>query len=502
MRKPGCSLLISVALAACGTRPLPPRDGGDAGADARDGSVNARDGAMEAGDVVDVAFEDAADATDVVVADVADAGMDAGPRTPSEQIAAVRAAAVGAVDIRVENVLVTYRVMATLRADGGVSPNDPAGFFVQADMTGPAVFVAVDPASLSPTPMVGDRVSFRATRVANQGMARWVTAVADFTRASSGNPVAPLVQDLSAAADLVSNLGDYESELIHLAGTVRSDFANAGTGFQSAQIETAGVPAMTNLRLRLPETLRATLGLRNGCTFTIDATPLWRFNAQAQPSAWTAADIMVGTCPALDAGMEGGAPDAGMDGAVEGGADAAISEAGTDAAMDTGGCVPRLVINEVAPRGPMGATDEFVELYNAGTCTVSLEGWQLRYSSASGSTPSVSWTGAATDSLPAGGYFLLTSMTTSYSALSNGRLTAGMAESGGVGLFSPAGTRIDGVAYGSAVTTHPFIEGTMPAPGTSSMTPSIARIPNGNDTNTNATDFQARATGTPRTLNR
>ncbi|MFY8151553.1 MAG: hypothetical protein ACOVOI_05635, partial [Hyphomicrobiales bacterium] len=45
--------------------------------------------------------------------------------------------------------------------------------------------------------------------------------------------------------------------------------------------------------------------------------------------------------------------------------------AAADAAMmsDGGTCVPRIVINEVMSRGA-GASDEFIELFNAGTCAV------------------------------------------------------------------------------------------------------------------------------------
>ena len=63
-------------------------------------------------------------------------------------------------------------------------------------------------------------------------------------------------------------------------------------------------------------------------------------------------------------------------------------------------------------------------------------------------------------------------------------MTGGLAAAGGgVGVFDGP-TLKDAVAYGSASSTHPFIEGTIPA------NQSAARSPNGKDTNNNATDFK------------
>jgi hypothetical protein len=145
-----------------------------------------------------------------------------------------------------------------------------------------------------------------------------------------------------------------------------------------------------------------------------------------------------------------------------------------------------VVINEVSPDGASGS-DEFVELHNSGTCVQSLSGWTLKYSSASGSTPATLWSAAASDSIPAGGYFVLGG--SGFGGTKHGAMTGGLAAAGGgVGVFDGP-TLKDAVAYGSASSTHPFIEGTTPTP-TIPANQSAARSPNGKDTNNNATDFK------------
>lgn len=332
MRQRIAWILVTTAMGAgCGTDPPRYVGGGDPDAGTVDTGV--RPDVVDAAATPDVPVTDAP-VTDVPVvtdngvvdaggADVRDASMDAGP--PS--VASVRAAITGTMPVTLAaplaDLVVTARVTATPGVDGGVSANDPAGFFVQSGMTGPAIFVAVDPATLTPSPAVGDRVSFTATEGRVSGGARWITAVRDFARAETGVDTAALRQDLSAATDLVTALDSYEHELVRVQGTVAASFSSAGTGFESAQITTAGVTAaMTNLRVRVAAPLRMSLGLRMGCTFTVTA-PLWRFNAQAQVHAWSMGDIADVNCPPI---VDAGTPDAGP-------ADAGTLDAG---ALDAG----------------------------------------------------------------------------------------------------------------------------------------------------------------------
>lgn len=225
--------------------------------------------------------------------------------TPSQQIAAVRAALPGTTSLRVDGAVITYVLPVTRRDTGTVVANDPGGITVQAERTGPALFVAVDPATLSPAPRVGDRVRFTVNRVGgpmNQ-LGPWALAVSDYARTATGVSVAPWVQDVSAAADLVSNVRGYEHELIAAQLTVTGDFASAGTGFVQAPIATQALPASTLLRMRVTDAVRTTLGLRAGCTLRVQSTPMWRYDTTAQVSAWAPGDVSDLRCPPPDAGV-------------------------------------------------------------------------------------------------------------------------------------------------------------------------------------------------------
>lgn len=239
----------------------------------------------------------------------------------------------------------------------------------------------------------------------------------------------------------------------------------------------------------------------------------------ASTDAAEEAGLDVPTMDAIEVGSDAPADvrEAGTDVLVEAGPDAP-PDVPTDVPMDAGGrcppsvdaspdvpadgaaCTPVLRINEVQVAGAAGAADEFVEIYNAGPCDVSLANWTLRYASASGTTVSTRWTGAAGDWIPAGGYVLVAGTGFPCSALGQFAGTTGVlaGSGGGIGLYPPgAMTPMDSVGYGPA--TNPLVEG-MPAalPDTGQ---SIARIPNGNDTNNNRSDFQVRTTPTPGAAN-
>jgi hypothetical protein len=179
---------------------------------------------------------------------------------------------------------------------------DPAGIFIQAEATGPAIFVAVAAADLDPKLAVGDSVSFTVTEKATQAGQPRVVAVDDFAIDSSGGDVEALIQDVSAEATLVSALNDFDSELIKLDATIISDFAGAGNPAVAANISTAGIADGTDLRFRVDGGLRDTLDLANGCVISVGPTPLWRFNDVAQPSIWAAGEAIISSCPAPQVG--------------------------------------------------------------------------------------------------------------------------------------------------------------------------------------------------------
>ena len=92
--------------------------------------------------------------------------------------------------------------------------NDPAGFYIQADPLGPALLIAVDPASLSPIPQAGDVVDFTPTSEGEVGGQRRVTALTNFVRTGTGSFIAD--QDVTGTTDLVTNRVDYDAELVSL----------------------------------------------------------------------------------------------------------------------------------------------------------------------------------------------------------------------------------------------------------------------------------------------
>ena len=104
---------------------------------------------------------------------------------------------------------------------------------------------------------------------------------------------------MSAATNLVTGIDGYESEYIKMDFTVASPFAVSGTGFVQAQVTTAGLSgnASLNLKLRLPTTAQASLGIDNGCTATLTGI-MYRFGGVAQPSGWASGDVAGLACKA------------------------------------------------------------------------------------------------------------------------------------------------------------------------------------------------------------
>lgn len=270
-------LPLALAMApACGD------DGGNGGPDARP----LVDAMLTPDGMLPDAGADAGDDPDAMN------GSDAAPpdaMLPLVGIGDARSAPDGAVDVSIEDVYVTY----TKPAIG----NDVAGFFVQLDQTGPALFVAVAPDTLTPEPAVGDIVSFTITEMGTAGMLRQATAISGLTVTSSGNDLSGLVQDVSAAADLVSAIGDYEAELITGTFTVTGAAATAGSGHMAAPIDSSAITANEDLLLRVPADLQDVYAFEADCVVTVTAVPMWRYNADAQVSVWEAGDFTA-TCPA------------------------------------------------------------------------------------------------------------------------------------------------------------------------------------------------------------
>lgn len=214
---------------------------------------------------------------------------DAGDLNPSQLIEDVRNALEGAIDMPISGATVTYLKPAV--------GTEPAGFYIQVDPRGPALFVEVDPVSLSPQPAPGDTVAFRALAKAAPAQQQMVTALTDFVRLASGADIEELRQDVSSASDLVSAVHAYDNELIFLQGMVTRYFEYGGEAHQRAVISTTGLPSNPDISLRLPDSLVASLGpnLQPGCSFSLHGV-LDPYYDRAQPSAWRAENITTGTC--------------------------------------------------------------------------------------------------------------------------------------------------------------------------------------------------------------
>ncbi len=204
----------------------------------------------------------------------------------------------------------------------------------------------------------------------------------------------------------------------------------------------------------------------------------------------------------FDGGVDGGAGDDNFV-PVDAGKDTTQPppEAGPDTSCNAG-----LLVNELQSEGPFGPSDEFVEIYNAGDCTVSLNAWTIQYSSATASGANAVWTGQPADQIPAKGYVVVGGQQfqgTVIGRFGNGLNGVLSKTGGGVGLFAPgASAPVDSMAYGTITApTHPFDKPPAgppaPAPGSGQ---SAARIPNGVNTNASAADFKI-TTSTPNKAN-
>ncbi|NVJ09287.1 Ig-like domain-containing protein [Myxococcus sp. AM001] len=276
-----------------GTEPEPDAGEGDAGTDPDAGTEGCTSNATCA----------LTETCNTTTSTCEDSGFVTPVATTSTQIQAVRDAADGALDpaLPIEGAFVTFIKPAV------TGSSELPGFFVQAEAQGPALFVS-DATALAAV-AVGDRVSFSVSSKATAAGLRTADAVTGTTVISQGHPVqsqstatpAGLAVNRSAdtSATLVDGLDSVDSELTYLTGTIATGSSGIGAGYSGFQITTEGVTAgAANFRLRVPATLATELDIVQGCTFTLNAGPIWRFDGNAQPSAFTASDLTLSNCAA------------------------------------------------------------------------------------------------------------------------------------------------------------------------------------------------------------
>lgn len=166
-------------------------------------------------------------------------------------------------------------------------------------------------------------------------------------------------------------------------------------------------------------------------------------------------------------------------------------------------CATSWVINEVQTAGAGGAGDEFVELYNRSGCAGSLDGYELKYASGTGTTASRRWTGAGGDVLSSHAFAVIAGVGFTATSEPSGRFmgAAGVlaATAGSVGLYDPSGVLVDAVGYGVTAASLLVERTPATAPGVGE---SIARAPDGRDTNDNNADFALATRPTPGAANR
>jgi hypothetical protein len=157
-----------------------------------------------------------------------------------------------------------------------------------------------------------------------------------------------------------------------------------------------------------------------------------------------------------------------------------------------------VTVNELSTGTTGAASDEFVELFNAGSVGANLSGFKLAYRSGTGTSDiGLATIPDGTIIAPGAFYLLGGSGYAGTKKADQSFSTALAAAAGGVGLRDAAGKLTDSIGYGTA--TNAFVE-TSPAtapPATAPPGSSVIRRPDGKDTNDNGADFAVTANPTP-----
>jgi hypothetical protein len=159
-------------------------------------------------------------------------------------------------------------------------------------------------------------------------------------------------------------------------------------------------------------------------------------------------------------------------------------------------------VNEFMTGSTGAASNEFVELVNAGSAAVNVGGFKVAYRSAAGTSDTTLATIPDGTSIPAGGFYLLGGSGYLGSHTPDQTFSASLAATGGgLAVRDAGGAILDSVGYGEA--TNAFVEGHAAGapPATAAPGSSAGRIPDGHDTNDNLADFPVSATPTPGAAN-
>ncbi len=157
----------------------------------------------------------------------------------------------------------------------------------------------------------------------------------------------------------------------------------------------------------------------------------------------------------------------------------------------------QMVISEFRTRGPYGADDEFVELYNPTGASINIGGWVVRRSSSCGTSTSNLVTILSGTILVAGQHFLLATVA-SHIAAPDQAFSPGISDDGGLALVNASSVVVDQV--GMCISTL-YREGINLSPLTGFSDQSYERLPGGStacyDLNNNVSDFVLHSPATP-----
>jgi lamin tail-like protein/collagen triple helix repeat protein len=167
-----------------------------------------------------------------------------------------------------------------------------------------------------------------------------------------------------------------------------------------------------------------------------------------------------------------------------------------------GGSSAEIRVNELMTGSTGAASNEFVELFNAGSSAADVGGFKVAYRSSAGTSDITLVTIPAGTSIPAGGFYLLGGSGYLGSHTADQSFSASLASTGGgIAVRDATGGILDSVGYGD--TTNAFVEAhaTTAPPATAAPGSSSGRIPDGHDSNDNAADFSVSATPSPGAAN-
>lgn len=160
------------------------------------------------------------------------------------------------------------------------------------------------------------------------------------------------------------------------------------------------------------------------------------------------------------------------------------------------GASTTLVVSEFRTRGPNGAHDEFIEIFNVSTATVDASGFSVMASDSGGATTLLATLPANTSILSRHYYLLANNGTQGYSGTTapNAVYSTDVPDDGGIALLTGGGDPVDavGMSHGSA-----YAEGTPLDPMSADVSQSYERNFGGcaatEDTDDNAVDFRFNA---------